>query len=61
MLMILSTVCMPFVMAADITAISITQNKCFYLGEDRASEAFKVTATLADGSETDLTVDSGIT
>ena len=61
MLMILSTVCMPFVMAADITAISITQNKCFYLGEDRASEALKVTATLADGSETDLTGDSGIT
>ena len=62
MLMILSIISVPSVMAADVSAISITENKCFYCGEERKAEPLVVKGTLAsDGSEIDLTGDSEIT
>ncbi len=61
MLMILSAVYVPTAMAAEVSAISITENQCYYIGEDREAEALKVSGELADGTSVNLTGDSGIT
>ena len=61
MLMILSVVYVPTAMAAEVSAISITENQCYYIGEDREAEALKVSGELADGTSVNLTGDSGIT
>ena len=50
MLMILSAVYVPTAMAAEVSAISITENQCYYIGEDREAEALKVSGELADGT-----------
>ncbi|MDY6314013.1 MAG: hypothetical protein SPL89_02430, partial [Clostridia bacterium] len=47
--------------AKEFSAISITENKCFYCGEDRNAEPLTVIGTLvSDGSETVLTGNSEI-
>ena len=62
MLMVLSIITVPSVMAADVSAISITENKCFYCGEERNAVPLTVKGILAsDGSEINLTGDSEIT
>ena len=55
------SVCVPTAMAADVSAISITENQCYYVGEDRVAEALKVSGELADGTSVNLRGDSEIT
>ncbi|MDY4975397.1 MAG: hypothetical protein SO147_00625 [Clostridia bacterium] len=62
MLMLLSVVCVPVSFAAeDVSAVSITQNQCFYVGTDRVAAPLTVKGIKEDETEIDLTGAEGVT
>ena len=55
MVMLLSMIYVPHGKANAVSSISITENKCFYAGEDRLPESLTVKGLVSDGSEILLT------